>query len=347
MTFPTPSLGSVPRRDGAEDERALADLARRLRSLRDGDLAVVEAVSLGAPAIAVLREVLFERDVSGIFEPRRRAVQALAALGAYDVLREFVASWEAVADPVQRMGDEAALGAAARALGAARDEEAFQVLFDAVRRHAVAGVIEALGEYRRVEVIPILADALEDDLNRAAAQDGLRKLGQDALPAVVEIALRAVIGPSGCETCSGMRQRRSALALLLELGVNADAWDRLRGLVDDADDEVAALACRIGMAAADDAGKRVCAQRLIRLLSRAAWFSYAEIEDCLSANLTFANEAVDRALRDLPDDGGDDAARSRLKRSLQKIKVKVSATRAQELAPDTWGGAAGGQRPPT
>jgi hypothetical protein len=333
MTSPSSRSHSPPFAESA-NEHSLADLARKLRSLRDGDLAVVEAVAVGVRAIPTLREVLFEKDVAGVFEPRRRAVQALAALGAYDVLREFVASWRPTADPIRRMGDEAALSAAARALAGARDEQAFQVLFQAARRHPASGVIEALGEYRRIELIPILDAALGDDLLHAAAQDALRKLGRHAIPALVEIAAGSGRDRFSSEAFSEIRRRRSSLALLLELDAGADTWGKLNHLIDDPDDEVAILACRLGMTVADDAGKRACARRLVALLARAPWFFRAEIEDCLSANFTFASEAIEQALHALSKDcSGDGAARWKLKRSLQQVKTKALTQRARKLAP--------------
>jgi hypothetical protein len=48
--------------------------------------AVAELVALGTSAIPPLREPLFEREPSGLFQVRCRAVEALAALDAYDVL---------------------------------------------------------------------------------------------------------------------------------------------------------------------------------------------------------------------------------------------------------------------
>jgi HEAT repeat protein len=325
MIFRSSGLNETPLADSANDDAALRKLAHRLRSLHDGDVAVVEAATLGAKAIPVLRELLFEVDPAGIFEPRQRAVQALAALGACDVLSEFIATWEAAADPVQRTGDEAVLSAAARALAAAHSPEAFGVLLAAARKHTVAGLIEALGEYRRAETVPILAEALEDDVKRPAAQEALRKLGQDALPALVEIASYVIVGRCGRETASGIRRRRSALELLLELGPTPAMWEKLRRFTDDANPEVAALACRIGMAAGDQAAKRACAQRLISLLAQAAWFSRQEIEDSLSENFTFAREAVEVALRNLPDSLGDNHAQLRLRQSLQRIKSRASA----------------------
>jgi hypothetical protein len=96
-------------------EAKFADLGRRLRSLHEGDVAVIESIAMGDEAIPELRKLLFERDRAGIFEPRTRAVRALAALNAIDVLTGFVAGWRPAADPVERLGDEAVLSAAARA----------------------------------------------------------------------------------------------------------------------------------------------------------------------------------------------------------------------------------------
>ena len=116
---------------------------------------MVEAIAIGAPAIPV-SELLFERDPSGIFESRRRAIQALAVLKAANALNGFVGGWRPASDPVERFGDEAVLGAAARALGATLDKEAYPMLLAVARRYPVPEIIEALGYYRRVESIPIL-----------------------------------------------------------------------------------------------------------------------------------------------------------------------------------------------
>jgi hypothetical protein len=60
------------------DTSALVNLGRKPKSLHEGDLAVVAAVSMGMPTIPILQEILFERDSVRIFQPQRRAVQPLA-----------------------------------------------------------------------------------------------------------------------------------------------------------------------------------------------------------------------------------------------------------------------------
>jgi hypothetical protein len=306
-------------------DATLAELARRLRSLRDGDVAVVEAIAIGAPAIPILQSVLFERDSAGIFESRRRAIQALAVLKATDVLKEFIREWRPASDPVQRFGDEVVLGAAARALGATLDDEAYPMLVAVARRHPVQEVIEALGYYRRAESIPLLAAALADDFSRPAAEQAFRLLGQTAIPTLMQVASKVGANLSGREAQSSIRRRRSALKLILELGPTRELWQRLRELVEDPDVEIAALACRIGLTAAGDTAGRECAYRLVALLLRVRWPLNREIEDCLSDNFAIACEFVDRALSGEIDGGVNDIDRARFKRSLRRVKALGSA----------------------
>jgi hypothetical protein len=300
-------------------------LASRLRSLHEGDVAVVEAIAIGATAIPVLRALLFERDPAGIFEPRRRAVQALAVLKATRVLKEFVAGWKPPADPVERFGDEVVLGAAARALGATLDDEAYPILVAVARRYPVQEVIEALGYYRRAESIPLLAAALADDFSRPAAEQAFRLLGQTAIPTLMQVASNVGANLSGREAQSSIRRRRSALKLILELGPTRELWQRLRELVEDSDVEIAALACRIGLTAAGDTAGRECAYRLVALLRRVRWPFNREIEDCLRDNFAIACEFVDRALSGAIDGSANDIERARFKRSLRRVKALGSA----------------------
>jgi HEAT repeat protein len=126
----------------------------RLKSLHDGDLGVLEITAFGRRAIPALRALLLEGESSGIYHPRCRAVDALAALRAYDVLIEFLSAPRDVADPVNRTGEEAVMSSAARALTGVDDERVFPLLLDLAKRQPLAGVIDALGSFRRPEAIP-------------------------------------------------------------------------------------------------------------------------------------------------------------------------------------------------
>ncbi len=309
--------GSGPAADGEQ----AAELACRLRSLKEGGAAVLDAVALGVKAVPLLRELLFERDSAGIFAPRQRAVKALAALDLPGVLREFVERWEPAADPVERLGDEAVLGTAARALAAGRDQSAYPLLCATARRHRVPGVIEALGAYRRAESAPLLIAALEDDCAAGAAEEALRALGRGILSPLTDTASRPATGLSGGETPSSRRRRLSALRLLLELGASRDVWEKLAGLVEERDHEIAALACRLGLVTAGDEGKRLCARRLVALLPWLGWPQRQEAEESLAANLAFAAEFVEQALA--ASAAGPESLR--LGRWLRRVKAKALA----------------------
>ena len=64
----------------------------RLKSLHEGDLGILEVIACGTRAIPALRALLFARGGSGLYQTRCRAVAALAALGAYDVLKDFLSA---------------------------------------------------------------------------------------------------------------------------------------------------------------------------------------------------------------------------------------------------------------
>ncbi|HUW64990.1 MAG TPA: hypothetical protein VMW83_09890 [Spirochaetia bacterium] len=113
----TPTCGWVPGR--------IDDGIARLRALREGDLAVLDLVACGQAAVGPLREFLFARDPSGMFQPRSHAVEVLAALGAKDVLLDFLAHPRDVADPVEQAGEDSVTNAVARALVRWPDDHVF------------------------------------------------------------------------------------------------------------------------------------------------------------------------------------------------------------------------------
>jgi hypothetical protein len=302
----------------------LNSVARRLRSLHEGKLAVLDAVAIGSDAVPLLCEILYERDRAGVFEPRILAIQALAALGALNLLREFMAKWQPAADPVERLGDEAVVGQAAHALAAAGDGPSFPILLAIARRNLIPGVIEALGSYRRVEALALLVEALGDDAAGQPAQEALRGLEQRAVPALVAAALRAVEGANGCETPSSVRRRRRVLSLLIEAGADREVERQIRPLVHDPDDEIALLACRMGIASQDCEWAHQCAERLLELLCGAAWPLRREIEDCLAANAALAHEHIEKALGRTLEKGSPDLRTLRFVRSLRRLASHLS-----------------------
>ena len=68
-------------------------------------MAAAEFVGYGLKAVPALRAFLFERDPSGIWQPRGWAVQALERIGAEDVLIEYLTHPLDVHTPVERFGE--------------------------------------------------------------------------------------------------------------------------------------------------------------------------------------------------------------------------------------------------
>jgi hypothetical protein len=89
-----------------------------------------ELTALGPAAIPSLKKFLLQRDPSGPRQLRVSAVSALAALKAEDILLEFLHDTPSfdIADPVERMGEDAVINAAVRALAHRRDDEFFGAL---------------------------------------------------------------------------------------------------------------------------------------------------------------------------------------------------------------------------
>ena len=110
--------------DSDRVERAI----EKLKSLHDGDRGFIETVECGGRAIPALRELLFEREPSGLFQARCLAAKALTGLKAYDVLIEFLESPRDVTDPVERVGEDAVINSAARAAAALREPRVFDLL---------------------------------------------------------------------------------------------------------------------------------------------------------------------------------------------------------------------------
>jgi hypothetical protein len=240
----------------------------------------------GPAVIPAVRAFLFKRDRSGIYQPRRWAVEVLAALHAHDVLADYLLAPHNASDPVERAGDEAVINAAARALAEVRKEWVFRLLLNVARRHSSAGVVEALGAFDRHEALPHLIEALAEDDCRIIAENSLRRLGSAARPALLHTALARRSSPSN-ESETDLRQRRSAMGLLVEMRLSLAEWGEVRGLMWDRDARIALLACRICLHVAPAGEKRSAILRLEKLRQDVDWILAMEIDHCLQ---TYASE---------------------------------------------------------
>jgi hypothetical protein len=293
----------------------------RLKSLHDGDLGVVEMTACGRRAIPALRTLLLEGETSGIYHPRCRAVEAL---GAHDVLIEFLTSPRDVVDPVNRTGEEAVINAAARALAGVNDERIFPLLLDLAKRQPLAGVIDALGSYRRPEAVPCLISALSEDHSRRAAEAALFRLGSRARPALLRTATRPI--PSAeWETPSSRRTRRSAVQLLARLGVPSAHRSRFRDLIEDSDAEVAVHACRAYLMSASKEEKPDIIRRLIALIPSLGWLLCEEVEECITDHFESAREMIAGFMRDRPPDPSDQSPKARIYRSFFRVVQRAGA----------------------
>jgi hypothetical protein len=254
----------------------------RLKSLHDGDSAFFEVVELGPDVVPALRRLLFEPEPSGLHQVRGRAAEALAALGAFDVLADFLRSRQPIADPVERLGEEVVTGAAARAIARLQEEWVYRLLGDLAAHCCVAGVLAGLGSFHRKDSIEIFIRALSEDEVRLTAEAILRGFGRAVRPALIAAALDRGDARNP-ESESHLRKRRSALGILLEIGIPPKKWGVLRPLMEDRDRQITLLACRVcfDLGSAQDLARS--ARRLIDLRSGADWLEKEHIDDLLTA----------------------------------------------------------------
>jgi HEAT repeat protein len=256
----------------------VANAIERLKSLHDGDRAFSHVVRFGAEAVPYLRTLLLQREPSGLYLVRRRAVEALAALKSFETLGGFLRLDREIDDPVERLGEEVVTSTAARLIAQLREEWVFQLLLSLAKRRSLSGVLAGLGAFKRPESIPYLVRALAEDDLRPTAEAALRSFGRAARPELVQAAIHSVdpIQPQG-ET--GLRAGRSALRVLLDIGVFRKDWPLLRPLIQDEDLQIALLACTACGRAGTAADRTIAASRLTGLRPRGDWIQRQQIDE--------------------------------------------------------------------
>jgi hypothetical protein len=265
-----------------------------LRSLHDGEMGVMLAIFCGPRAIPALRDLLFESDRSGLYQARCRAVEVLRCLGAEDVLVEFLKSRSDAADPIERLGDDAVINAAALALVPSHDESVFRPLVSLAEQRRRPGVIKALGTFAREEIIPLMIAALEEDECRLFAERAIKAFGNRARRALLICA--ATLDNVGHHSESRLRAVRSALGLLNSLGIPQGTWPALRHLIRNADPKIAVLACGICLNHAEVSDAPQAIERLVELLPEVHWVVAQDIEDTLVEHYGVARVVVARQL---------------------------------------------------
>jgi len=271
-----------------------------LMSLYEGDLGVLAVTALGSAAVPRLRELLFCPDPSGIFQPRCHVVDALAALGATDILRSFLASPPLHGNPIEHAGDVAVINAATRALPIDPVDDAdFTILFNLAQMETLAGPIEQLGRFHRPEALSLLIDALGDDVARPAAYKALNDFGVDAVPALIA----SVLAPSNAPGSTTPTTRRRMLEVLRILHAMIPKMTRIElaaklpqllHLLEYPDAAVQVEVCFIILDADETFHKRkvnekqtcrqIAMQTLIKLLPAVSWLKRREIKAILHQN---------------------------------------------------------------
>ena len=282
--------GSIPVSGSDYTDDEIRSFVGDLESLQSGDLTVSLLVGCGPRAIAPLREFLLHGKPRGIFQPRQRAVEALAQLGAKEVLMEYLSQERAISDAVVRFGEEAVENTAARELSRWLAEDVYQFAWHLAEHRMLVGLIETLGEFKRPEAAAVLVRALEDDVCRPGAEPALRSIASQIKPVLLAAARR---GPSEeKERPAQLCRRRWVLRILADVVLTAEEWDELRSLLNDKDTEIAVSAAQLAIDAAPPVEKSGAAALLIQSLEHAPWFQQIQIHECLDRHYALVRDLI-------------------------------------------------------
>jgi hypothetical protein len=266
-----------PRNDPAN----LAASLSKLTALHCNSEGIADVVAIGKYAIPPLKEILFKREPSGLYQVRCRAVEALGLLGAFDALEEFLRKRKVTGDPVERLGDDAVTGSAARALARRNNDETFALLYELAARRPLNGLIAALASFRRPEAMPILINALGEDEVRPAAESALVSYGSAARSLLLDAADH--LKSSNDLSESQLRKCRSIVSLLGEIRLEPGDVDRIGQYMMSADTQVSLLACRVALHKGSTSARSCARARLLNLRSKASWLERLQIDQYLAS----------------------------------------------------------------
>ncbi len=261
-----------------EPDQELLTCIRRLSSLKEGPEAARKLVEAGSSSIPLLRDFLLFGEPGVVYQPRRWAVEALGKLGAKEVLIEYLTHERRIANPAVQFAEEAVKSAAALQLLKWPTRDVIDVLLETAEKSLLPGALEALGKLKWPEAIPMLVEALEDDLSRPVAEVALRNIGCEAEQWLIEAATTPRPDHEW-ETPSSLRRRRSVLRLLYEMRVSGRGWEKLRSLLKETDEEFLVLLFKIAGALNETEDQRAICRKLINGISEADWLVKDEIEE--------------------------------------------------------------------
>jgi hypothetical protein len=284
------NLGAMATKGFTDEE--IESLVRGLESLQDGAMSAAALVGCGERAIPPLRQFLLLGRPRGIFQPRQLAVETLAQLDAKDVLIEYLEKTPQIEDPVVRFGENAVRSAAARELSRWPTDEVFNCLMGVGLDHLLPGIVETLGEIRRVEAMPYLLWALGDGVCRSTAETAIRKFEAEARPFLIDAATQP--NPSReDENPSSLQRRRWVLRILADLKLAAADWKNLRECLEEDDAEIVITSARIALEIAPRSDQLHAVRRLIEMLQRVDWFLRTDVRTALLERFDISREAVE------------------------------------------------------
>jgi hypothetical protein len=263
----------------AQMERLIANL----NSLVDGEFAGTLLTACGRRSVPYLERFLLRGKPRTIALPRCRAARALGELGAYPQLISYLREYRTPNDAQVRFAEDAVRSAAARELVRWKTDEVFHVLLSATKQRATEGLIFALGEFARLETVPLLFELLGEDFCREEAKAALKKM-----PAATrDHALRLLRGPmkSRAEDPVALRRRRAVLQLLGEFGISSREWTDLREYLNAAleDADLAIAVGAMGLKAGPAADRDLIVEALYLVSHRVNWAQEAQIEALLDS----------------------------------------------------------------
>lgn len=267
-------------------ESTIQYLVEQLDSLVDGERAATALAGMGQAAVPHLSRFLLMGPPRTIALPRCRAVRVLGELGACAVLISYFRDVPLPSDPVVLFAEDEVRSAVARELLGWKTDETFFTLLEATKNRATGGLVSALGEFMRVESVPILFSLLEDDLCREEAMTALRKL-PEATRNFGTLLLRGQTNIS-VHGAGALRRRRATLQLLAECGPSSDQWNDLLSLLGDADTEVVIVVAGIGIQVAPAEQRRQIFEALFRVSKGANWAQEYRIESLLDTDRRLA-----------------------------------------------------------
>jgi len=271
-------------------QQTIEEAIRELDSLREGERAVERIVQFGQQAVPHLARLLLDSPPRTIAAPRCRVVRALGLLGAYSILLRYFEEYSRPYDSAVLFAEDAVRSAAATELAQAHRDDVYPILLEAAKERATNGLLEALGEFRRPESVPLFFELLEDDLCRAEAMTQLRRT-PDASAAYAMLLLRRCTDLP-IHGSSTLRRRRATLQLLGEFGIPERDWPEIRPYLHDSDLDCVIAAARLGLSLAGDVDKESIFEALIEVSARMNWAQELEVTELLDEHRTAARPAA-------------------------------------------------------